>query len=135
MNLSKVAAMMREQDKLRIYLVSMLGIIDAESADDPDKKLSIYYHSPVFIEAQSLNMAVEVAKGRVNELWPKSDGWKLRSVAVEPVSPKSIELMLGYWQTGLMAREADPQEQGITINLDATDSQSQIIGEMNKPAS
>jgi hypothetical protein len=135
MNLSDMAAMLREEDKIRIYLVSMLGVIEAGAVpDNPSQKYAIYYHSPVIIEAQSINMAVDIAKHRVEELWPKAQGWKMRSVAVEPFEPASIKMMLQYWQTGMLATEINPPETGITVNLDG-DSQSSILAEDDKPAS
>jgi hypothetical protein len=95
----------------------------------------IYYHTPDLIEAESINMAVEIAKEKAKQFWPKSEGWIIRSVSVEPFEPQGIKTLLQYWQAGLLAQEISPPETGVNVNLDATDSQSRILVETDKPAS
>jgi hypothetical protein len=137
MKLSEIAATLREEDKMRLYLVSYLAVIEESIPDEPGKKRATTYNYASIVEAQDINMAKGVACARAEEQWPKSHGWALRSVTIDPIKPGEIKRLLEAWQAGLLAQNIHPPEKGIEVNCDTgiTRVHTEIFIETDRPPS
>src|ERR1700686_3927079 len=111
MELSELVAALKESDKIRLYLVSLLGV-----AQDRNN-LTTFHYAEVF-EAQSIDMVRRMACERIHELWPREKGFVSRTVTIDPIQPDPIKRVLQFWQSGLLAKQIDPPEDPIEVNCD-----------------
>lgn len=93
MNLSDMVALLPEDQKIRLYLVSYLGVIEAPDPKDETKKYTVTFHYPELIQSQSIDIARQMACAHAEELWPKEKGWISRSITIDPVNPDLIKVV------------------------------------------
>jgi len=99
-------ASLPEDDKIKLYLVSLLGLIEAPSPTDPTKKYAVHVHHPEVIEAPSLEIAKHLACQKLNELYPSTKGWLSRTGTIDVIPSKTIAQIAQYWQAGFLANNA-----------------------------
>ena len=114
-------ARLPEDDKAKMYLVSLLGIIEAEHPTDATKKLAVHFHHPEVIEAQSLEMAKSMACQIADELYPRSKGWIKRTVAIDVIPSQTLAAVARYWQAGFIAKNVEAFPKPVEFSCDPDD--------------
>jgi hypothetical protein len=114
-------ASLPDDDKIKLYLVSLLGITEAPHPTDPTKKYTVHLHHPEVIEAPSLEIAKRLARERLGELYPSSKGWLSRTVTIEVIPSKTIAQIAQYWQAGFIANNAREFPKPVEFNCDSNE--------------
>jgi hypothetical protein len=120
-------------DQVKLYVGSLLGL---SKTPDPDgSKKHRYIHVPLFIDAESMEVAEEEACVEANRLFPEGQGFYLKHIAIRPVTEAEYLRLLQLSTLGLLASN-EPHEQGVEFlcseaDIDPEDS---IVFEFDKPA-
>lgn len=121
-------------DQIKLYLASLLGISKEPDPDGSEKHRHI--HVPLFINAESMEIAEEEACVEANRLFPRAQGFHLRHIAVRPVTEVEYLRLLQLSQLGLLTNN-EPAEQGVEFLCSESDidPEDSVIFEFGKPAS
>lgn len=112
MKLSDVIASLKESDKSRLYLISLMALHWT-----PPRDLVTFQYATIE-EAQSIVMARDIACQKANEMWPKEKGFISRKLTVDPFRPSDIERLLELWKAGWFAKHIEPSEEGFEYDCD-----------------
>jgi hypothetical protein len=120
-------------DHVKLYVASLLGL--SKNPDPDSSKKHLYIHVPVFIAAESMEIAEEEACIEANRLFSKAEGFHLRHITIRPITEAECIRLLQFSQSGLLTNN-EPPEQGAEFlcsesDLDPEDS---MIFEFDKPA-
>ncbi len=121
-------------DQIKLYLASLLGISQRPDPDGSGKHR--YIHVPLFIDAESMEVAEGEACVEANRLFPTAQGFHLRHITVRPVTDVEYLRLLQLSQQGLLTNN-EPGEQGVEFLCSESDvdPEDDVIFEFGKPAS
>src|SRR5438128_1572376 len=95
-------------NKLKLYLVSMLGV-RATVTDDGDPK-SLFCHIPFIIEAKDIDAASDEACTEAEKWFPADEGFVDCNITVKPVPPEYYERLKHFANLKRLAENPDPKE-------------------------
>jgi hypothetical protein len=94
--------------KLKLYLVSMLGISETVT-DDGDPK-SLFCHIPFIIEAKDIDAAADEACTEAEKWFPADEGFIDCDISVKPLPPEYYERLTKFANLKRLAENSDPKE-------------------------
>src|SRR5262245_60949688 len=98
-------------DRIKLYIITVLGVIVVPDPDNPDKEGHIYSLQSELKEAQSREMAEQMVREDAVKIWPEEQPWKLRAFSVTPIETHSLFRQLAvYRQAGVLAGENEMLE-------------------------
>ncbi len=120
-------------DQVKLYIASLLGI--SKQPDPEGSEKHRYIHVPLFIDAESMEVAEEEACVEANRLFSKGQGFYLRHIAIRPVTEAECIRLLQLSQMGLFTNN-EPAEQGAEFLCSESeiDPEDSIVFEFDKPA-
>jgi hypothetical protein len=122
-------------NKLKLYLVSLLGI---RSTFEDDKPKSLFCHVPLMVEATDIVSAAEQACTEARKWFPVHEGFKATDVSVKPVSPEYYLRLSQFGKLQRLAETPDPLEQPLVFRCDTSEADEEgedVVVEFDRPAS
>jgi hypothetical protein len=124
-------------DRIKLYIVSILGIAVEDNLSESDKPRGRYIHLPFLMEGESIEDVEEDACIQANRLFSEAHGYKTRHIMVEPIPPERYLRLLQLSHLGILAPSDEPVEQAVEFlcSLDITDPDDDVVFEFGKLAS
>ena len=122
-------------NKLKLYLVSLLGI---RSTYEDDKPKSLFCHVPLMVEATDIDSAAKQACSEARKWFPAHEGFKTTDVSVKPVSPEYYLRLSQFAKLQRLAEKPDPFEQPRVFRCDTSEADEEgegVVIEFDRPAS
>lgn len=95
-------------NKLKLYLVSMLGV--RSTLTDNGEPKSLYCHIPFMIEAKDLDAAADEACTEAEKWFPRDEGFVDCDISVKPVPPEYYDRLTKFANLKRLAENPDPKE-------------------------
>ena len=121
--------------KLKLYLVSMLGVRTIYRDDEPR---SLFCHVPLLIDATDIDSAAEQACTEARKWFPRHQGFKTTDVSVKPISPEYYLRLSQFANLKRLAEKPDPYEQPLFFRCDTSEADEEgegVVVEFDRPAS
>jgi hypothetical protein len=124
-------------DRIKLYIVSILGIAVEDDPSDSDKPQGRYIHVPLLLEGKSIEDVEEDACIQANRLFSEAHGYKTRHIMVKQRPPEGYLRLLQLSHLGLRAASDEPVEQVVEFmcSLDTLDPDDNVVFEFGKLAS
>jgi hypothetical protein len=95
-------------NKLKLYLVSMLGV--RRTVTDSGEPKSLFSHIPFIIEATDIDAASDEACNEAEKWFPRSGGFVDCDISVKPVPPEYYDRLTKFANLKRLAENPDPKE-------------------------
>lgn len=108
-------------NKLKLYLVSMLGV-RGTLTDAGDTK-SLFCHIPFIIEATDIDAAADEARTEAEKWFPEDEGFIDCNITVKPLPPEYYERLTKFANLKRLAENPDPKEGMIYFRCHGSESE------------
>ena len=95
-------------NKLKLYLVSMLGVRTTHTDNGEPK--SLFCHIPFIMEAKDIDAAADEACTEAEKWFPEDEGFVDCNITVKPLPPEYYERLTHFANLKRLAENPDPKE-------------------------
>lgn len=95
-------------NKLKLYLVSMLGVRTTQTDEGEPK--SLFTHIPFIMEAKDIEAAADEACDEAEKWFPRDEGFVDCNITVKPLPAEYHERLTKFANLKRLAENPDPKE-------------------------